>query len=80
MTRNSFFHSIDGSGYRYVADKIIKFDKSNPIVISSFLKIFSNFRRYENPFKSNMFEVLNKIKKYDLSPNTTEVIEAILKE
>ena len=78
VTRNSSFHSIDGSGYKYVADKIIKFDKSNPIVISRFLKIFSNFRNYENPYKSNMLEVLNKIKENDLSPNTREVIDAIL--
>ena len=78
VTRNSFFHSIDGSGYKYIAKKIIYFDKSNPIIISRFLKVFTNFRRYENPHKTNMLKVLNEIKEKELSSNTREVIDAIL--
>ncbi len=78
VTRNSLFHSLDGSGYKYIANKIIEFDKSNPIVISRFLKIFSTFRKYENPYKKNIVNVLNFIKKNKLSPNTKEVIDAIL--
>ena len=78
VTRNSLFHSIDGSGYKYVANKIIEFDKSNPIVISRFLKIFSTFKNYEEPYRSNILKVLNFIKDNDLSLNTREVIEAIL--
>ncbi len=77
VTRNSFFHSIDGSGYKYIANKILEFDKSNPIVISRFLKIFSNYRQYENPYKRNIVKVLDYIKKNKLSPNTSEVIDAI---
>ncbi len=78
VTRNSLFHSIDGSGYKYIANKILEFDKSNPIVISRFLKIFSNYRQYENPYKRNIVKVLEHIKKNKLSPNTIEVIDAIL--
>ena len=80
VTRNSSFHSIDGSGYKYIANKIIEFDKSNPIVISRFLKIFSTFRKYNNPYKKNIFKVLNYIKENDLSQNTREVLDAILNE
>ncbi|MDC3077935.1 aminopeptidase N [Prochlorococcus sp. AH-716-O05] len=78
VTRNSLFHSIDGSGYKYIANKILEFDKSNPIVISRFLKIFSTFRQYKNPYKSNIVKVLDYIKKHKLSANTREVIDAIL--
>ena len=78
VTRNSLFHSIDGSGYKYIAKKIIEFDKLNPIVISRFLKIFSTFRKYENPYRNNILKVLNYIKESDLSLNTREVIDAIL--
>ena len=78
VTRNSLFHSVDGSGYKYVAEKIIKFDKSNPLVISRFLKIFSTFRKYDNPYKKNIIKVLDFIKENELSPNTREVIDAIL--
>ncbi len=78
VTRNSLFHSTDGSGYKYIADKILEYDKSNPIVISRFLKIFSTYRQYENPYKRNIVKVLDYIKKNNLSPNTREVIDAIL--
>ena len=78
VSRNALFHSKDGSGYEYIASKILELDKSNPIVISRFLKIFSNFRKYENPYRNNMFKVLIKIHKNNLSPNTREVIDAIL--
>ena len=79
VTRNSLFHSKDGSGYLYVANKIIEFDKSNPIVISRFLKIFINFRKYKNPYRTNIFKELKNIEENELSPNTREVIDAILK-
>ena len=78
VTKNSLFHSTDGSGYKYIADKILEYDKSNPIVISRFLKIFSTFKKYENPYKRNIIKVLDYIKKNNLSPNTREVIDAIL--
>ncbi len=78
VTRNAKFHSIDGSGYKYIANKIIEFDKSNPIVISRFLKIFSNFKNYRNPYRSNILKVLNYINENNLSPNTREVIDSIL--
>ncbi len=78
VTKNSLFHSKDGSGYKYIANKIIEFDKSNPIVISRFLKIFSTFRKYDEPYRNNILVVLNYIKKHDLSPNSREVIDAIL--
>ena len=78
VTRNSLFHAVDGSGYKYIAKKIIKFDKLNPIIISRFLKIFSRYKYYNKPYKKNMFEVLKYIQKHDLSQNTREVIESIL--
>ena len=78
VTRNPQFHSIDGSGYKYVANKIIEFDKSNPILISRFLKIFSNYKKYENPYRSNIYKVLVYIYENNLSSNTKEVIDSIL--
>ncbi len=78
VTRNSDFHAIDGSGYKYISKKIIEFDKLNPIVISRFLKIFSRFRNYSKPYRNNMLETLLNIRKNNLSTNTKEVIEAII--
>ena len=78
VTKNSLFHSKDGSGYKYIANKILEFDKSNPIVISRFLKIFSTFRKYDEPYRNNILGVLNYINKHDLSTNSREVIDTIL--
>ena len=78
VTRNRFFHSTDGSGYKYITKKILEFDKKNPIVISRFLKVFSRFKNYAEPYKSNMLEILNHIKQKKLSKNTREVIDAII--
>ena len=78
VTRNSIFHAMDGSGYRYIAKKIIDFDKLNPIVISRFVKLFSRYNYYSEPYKSNMIKTIKHIKKYKLSTNTKEVLEAII--
>ena len=78
VTSNRLFHAIDGSGYKYISKKIIEFDKLNPVVISRFLKIFSRYRYYIEPYKSRMIEVLKYIKRKKLSPNTREVIDSII--
>ncbi len=78
VTRNSVFHAMDGSGYRYIAKKIIDFDKLNPIVISRFVKVFSRYNYYSEPYKSKMIETLKQIKKHNLSTNTKEVLDAII--
>ena len=56
----------------------IDFDKLNPIVISRFVKIFSRYNYYSNPYKSNMVETIKQIKKNKLSTNTKEVLDAII--
>ena len=78
VTRNSIFHAMDGAGYRYIAKKIIDFDKLNPIVISRFVKVFSRYNYYSEPYKSNMIETIKQIKKNKLSKNTKEVLDAII--
>jgi len=78
VTNNRSFHSKDGKGYRYIAEKIIEFDKLNPIIISRFLKIFSRWNLYLEPYKTNMLSNLEYIDSYELSTNSREVINLIL--
>ena len=78
VTRNSTFHAMDGSGYKYIAKKIIDFDKLNPIIISRLVKVFSRYNYYSEPYKSNMIETIKQIKKNKLSTNTKEVLDAII--
>ena len=77
-TRNRSFHSIDGKGYKYISEKIVKLDKLNPILMARFLKIFSRYKLYTKPYRENMIKCLRYIKQSNLSSNTREVIEAIL--
>ena len=69
---------MDGSGYKYIAKKIIEFDKLNPILISRFVKVFNRYNYYAEPYKSNMIETIMEIKKNKLSTNTKEVLDAII--
>ena len=78
VTRNSIFHAMDGSGYKYISKKIIEFDKLNPIVISRFVKVFSRYNNYSEPYKSNMIETIIEIKKNKLSTNTKEVLDNLI--
>ena len=78
VTKNRMFHSIDGGGYKYIAEKIVQFDKINPIIISRFLKIFSRYRYYVDPYKNNMIVALKYINSRDLSTNTREVLDSII--
>tara|TARA_B100001029_G_C15012905_1_gene425369 strand:- start:104 stop:1291 length:1188 start_codon:yes stop_codon:yes gene_type:complete len=78
VINNPSFHKKDGSGYFYIAEKIIKFDSINPIVVSRFLKIFSHWESYIEPYKEKMLCALKYIDSYQLSNNTREVIDLIL--
>jgi len=78
VNNNRSFHSKDGSGYDYIARKIITYDKINPIVISRFLKIFSRWNLYKEPYRSQMFKAINIIDNCNLSNNSREVLNLIL--
>ena len=78
VINNRSFHCKDGSGYNYIARKIIKYDSLNPIIISRFLKLFSRWNLYKEPYRSLMFEALNIIDMSNLSNNSREVINCIL--
>ena len=78
VSNNRTFHSKDGRGYNYIAEKIIKYDKYNPIIISRFLKIFSRWNLYNEPYRSLMLNSIYKIDKIELSNNSREVINLIL--
>ncbi len=72
------FHSEDGQGYLFIADQIIKIDKINPITASRFIKIFSNWKNYSDPYSRNMINAINHLNRTKLSPNSKEVIDLII--
>ena len=80
VSNNRFFHDKEGKGYNYIANKVIEFDKINPIVISRFIKLFSRWDQYAEPYKTNMLNAIKFIDSHDLSINSREVIDLILKK
>ena len=73
------FHSIDGQGYLFMAEKIIEVDKINPITASRMVKIFSKWKTYIDKNKEEMYKSILKINESNISSNTREVVELILK-
>ena len=72
------FHSLDGQGYLFMADKLIEVDKINPITASRMVKVFSKWKTYIDKNKEGMYESLLKLNKANISSNTREVVELIL--
>jgi len=72
------FHSSDGQGYMFMAEKLIEIDKINPITASRIVKVFSRWKTYVDKNKNEMYKAILKMNGASISPNTREVIELIL--
>ena len=76
-SNTSLFHSIDGSGYDFMAEQLILEDKRNPITASRLVKVFSRWRSYNTRRQKLMLKAIETISCNKLSSNTREVIELI---
>lgn len=78
--RNSrFFHAADGSGYQFMADKIIELDPINPHVSAGMAQWFRNYLRLPARAKSLMEKELKRmVSVKGLSKNTYEIISKTL--
>jgi len=74
------FHSKDGYGYKFVADKIIDIDKINPQMASSLASAFKIYAKMNKINQKLMQAELERvISTQGLSKNTYEIISKILK-
>jgi len=80
FARNSLhFHAVDGSGYRFVADKVLELDKLNPQIASGLAGAFKDYARLNDQAKGFMKGELEKIvNAKDLSKNVYEIVSKIL--
>ena len=62
-----------------MAEKLIELDKINPITASRMVKIFSKWKTYVEKNKEEMYKSLLKLNQANISSNTREVVELILK-
>ena len=73
------FHSIDGSGYRYVADAVIELNRINPQVASRIITPLSQWKQYEGDRKDLMQGQLIRIAdEPKLSPDIFEKVTKAL--
>lgn len=69
------FHSADGAGYRYIADKVIEVNGYNPSVAARLAKGFSQFKRMDDARRTSMRKELERILSHPkLSPNVFEIV------
>ena len=73
------FHWDDGSGYRFVADQIIKLDPVNPQVASRLVRVFTRWKRFDENRQVLMKDELERIKDQSgLSKDVFEIVEKSL--
>ncbi len=68
------FHAADGSGYRFMAERIADLDQRNPITASRLAKVFSRWQSYGPARSAAMCAALEQLAAAALSPNTAEVV------
>nr|WP_275856578.1 aminopeptidase N [Sulfurimonas sp. MAG313] len=80
FARNALhFHAVDGSGYQFIADKVLELDVLNPQIASGLAGVYKDYTRLNEKAKGLMKKELEKIIACkDLSKNVYEIISKIL--
>ncbi|QEY31043.1 aminopeptidase N [Synechococcus sp. RSCCF101] len=72
------FHATDGSGYRFLAERLLEVDARNAITASRMAKLFSRWGSYGPERRARMRDALEQLSGAELSPNTREVVAQCL--
>ena len=68
------FHAADGSGYRFLAERLIELDRRNPITASRLAKVYSRWQSYGPERRQRLHDALAVLDAASLSANTREVV------
>jgi aminopeptidase N len=75
------FHAPDGSGYRFLADRVVVLDGSNPQMAAGLAKPLTRWRRFDAARQRLMCRALERVAaERDLSPDVYEVVTKSLAE
>ena len=75
------FHNPDGSGYRFIADWVLRIDKTNPQVSSRLVRVFNQWKKMEPGRRELMRTEIERISKTEgLSANVTEIVQRSLQD
>lgn len=73
------FHAQDGSGYRFIADKVIEIDRFNPQVAARLVQAFNLCNKLEPHRKNLVKQALQRIRAQEgLSKDVGEIVGKIL--
>jgi aminopeptidase N len=69
------FHAADGSGYRWVAERVVELDRINPQVAARLARSFDRWKKYDTGRQAHARAALEAIRDAgDLSANVAEVV------
>jgi aminopeptidase N len=68
------FHNIDGSGYKFLADKIMQIDSLNPQTASRLITPLTRWKKYDSQRQKLMRAELERIAETDLSSDARELV------
>jgi len=75
----AYFHAVDGSGYKFLEDNIIKLNKINPKVAARIIEPFTRYKKYDENRQALMKTILENIQKTpELSVDLMEVVTKTL--
>ena len=75
------FHAADGTGYAFVTDQILAFDRRNPQLAATLAGAFNLWRRFAEPRRELQRKALQRIAAApELSPDVAEIVERNLAE
>ncbi len=70
------FHDASGSGYKFLADKVLELDKLNPQIAARLLTPLTRWKKFDEGRRALMIAELNRIKEdSSLSKDVFEVVE-----
>ncbi|MEP7209222.1 MAG: aminopeptidase N [Alphaproteobacteria bacterium] len=68
------FHAVDGWGYRFLGDLILKVDPLNPALSARLSTSFESWRSFDAPRRAEAQAELNRLSEADLSKNAQDII------
>jgi aminopeptidase N len=73
------FHAADGSGYRFMADRILLLDPMNPQVAARLARTFDRWKRFDPSRQAHARAALERIRSAaSLSPDVSEIVSRAL--
>lgn len=74
------FHQENGTGYEYIADKVIELNALNPQVAARMAGTFNNWRSHSEPYSSMMQRQLQRINdEPELAKDVSEIVSKALR-